>query len=60
MVQARKEFCLDIEFMNGHVVQTAKSIGREAPLNQALTDLVLKVERGSLKADPKHITDLRP
>ena len=56
MIKGRRT---EIEFMNGHVVQTARSIGREAPLNQALTDLVLKVERGTLKADPTHITDLR-
>ena len=50
----RKGRRTEIEFMNGHVVATARSIGRDAPLSRALTDLVLKVERGVLKADPRH------
>lgn len=48
----------EIEFMNGYVVQTARSIGMVAPLNQALTELVLQVERGELKADPRNIAQL--
>ena len=55
----RKGRRTEIEFMNGHVVAVARAIGREAPLSAALTDLVLKVERGALKADPALITDLR-
>ena len=55
----RKGRRTEIEFMNGHVVATAQSIGREAPLSRALTDLVLRVERGKLAADPRHILDLR-
>ena len=50
----RKGRRTEIEFMNGHVVATARSIGRDAPLSRALTDLVLKVERGVFKADPRH------
>ncbi len=49
----------EIEFMNGHVVRTAKSIGMQAPLNEALTALVLQVERGEIKADAQNITNLR-
>ena len=56
MVKGRRT---EIEFMNGFVVKTARSIGLEAPLSQALTELVLNVERGKLKADPKNITNLR-
>jgi 2-dehydropantoate 2-reductase len=56
----RKGRRTEIEFMNGHVVSTARSIGRDAPLNRALTDLVLRVERGELKADPGHIAALAP
>lgn len=55
----RKGRRTEIEFMNGHVVAVARSIGREAPLNAALTKLVLQVERGTLKADPALITDLQ-
>ena len=55
----RKGRRTEIEFMNGFVVDTARSIGRAAPLNQAIVELVLRVERGELKADPSHITELR-
>ena len=55
----RKGRRTEIEFMNGYVVETAASIGRSAPLNQALTELVLKVERGTLKANPQHVLELR-
>jgi 2-dehydropantoate 2-reductase len=51
----RKGRRTEIEFMNGHVVQTARSIGREAPLNLALTELVLRVERGELPADASNL-----
>lgn len=52
----RKGRRTEIEFMNGHVVQTARSIGIDAPFNAKLTELVLAVERGALKADPKLIS----
>ena len=34
-------------------------VGIHTPTNRILTDIVTKVERGELKPDPKHITDLR-
>jgi 2-dehydropantoate 2-reductase len=49
----------EIEFMNGLVVREGEKIGRACPANAALTDIVKRVERGELKPDPRHITDLR-
>ena len=56
MVKGRRT---EINFLNGFVVNKGKEVGIEAPTNAILTDIVLRVERGELKPDPKHITDLR-
>jgi 2-dehydropantoate 2-reductase len=49
----------EIEFLNGYIVDEGRKIGQPCRANAVLTDLVKKVERGELKADPKHITELR-
>ena len=49
----------EIEFLNGFVVREGAKAGIAAPANAALTDIVGRVERGELKPDPRHITDLR-
>jgi 2-dehydropantoate 2-reductase len=49
----------EIEFLNGFVVREGARIGIAAPANAALTDIVGRVERGELKPDPRHVTDLR-
>jgi 2-dehydropantoate 2-reductase len=49
----------EIEFLNGFVVREGEKLGIACRANAALTDIVKKVERGELKPDPKHITDLR-
>lgn len=49
----------EIEFLNGFIVREGEKVGITAKANATLTDLVLRVERGELKADPKHITELR-
>ncbi|MGL4288099.1 MAG: ketopantoate reductase family protein [Phreatobacter sp.] len=49
----------EIEFLNGFIVREGEKVGIAAKANAVLTDLVLRVERGELKADPKHITELR-
>jgi len=41
---------MDIEYLNAFVVREA---------NERLVDIVKKVERGELKQDPRHITELR-
>lgn len=49
----------EIEFLNGYVVREGEKIGQPCRANAALTDIVTRVERGELKPDPRHITDLR-
>jgi len=49
----------EIEFLNGFVVREGEKVGIACRANAVLTDLVKKVERGELKPDPKHITELR-
>ena len=56
MVKGRRT---EIQFLNGFVAQKGKEIGIETPTNAILTDIVTRVEKGELKPDPKHITDLR-
>jgi 2-dehydropantoate 2-reductase len=49
----------EIEFLNGLVVREGEKLGLPVRANAMLTDLVKRVERGELKADPKNIEDLR-
>jgi 2-dehydropantoate 2-reductase len=49
----------EIEFLNGFVVREGGKIGLPCAANAALTDIVKRVERGELKPDPRHITELR-
>jgi 2-dehydropantoate 2-reductase len=49
----------EIEFLNGFVVREGVKAGVEARANERLVDIVKKVERGELKQDPRHITELR-
>jgi 2-dehydropantoate 2-reductase len=56
MVKGRRT---EIEFMNGLVVREGEKLGIACRANAALTDLVQRVERGELKPDPRHITELR-
>jgi 2-dehydropantoate 2-reductase len=49
----------EIEFLNGYVVREGEKIGQPCRANAALTDIVTRVEKGELKPDPRHITDLR-
>jgi 2-dehydropantoate 2-reductase len=56
MVKGRRT---EIEFLNGLIVEKGKEVGIPTPANAALTDIVKRVERGELKADPRNIVDLR-
>jgi 2-dehydropantoate 2-reductase len=56
MVKGRRT---EIEYLNGFVVREGEKVSIPAPTNAILTDIVKRVERGELKPDPKHITDLR-
>jgi len=49
----------EIEFLNGYVVREGEKVGITARANAVLTDIVKRVEKGELKPDPKHITELR-
>jgi 2-dehydropantoate 2-reductase len=49
----------EIEFLNGFVVREGEKLGLACRANAVLTDIVKRVERGELKPDPKHITELR-
>jgi 2-dehydropantoate 2-reductase len=49
----------EIEFLNGLIVREGAKAGIACRANAVLTDLVMRVENGELKADPKHITELR-
>jgi 2-dehydropantoate 2-reductase len=49
----------EIEFINGLIAREGERIGVPARANAVLTDIVKRVERGELKADPSNITELR-
>ena len=49
----------EIEFLNGLVVSEGEKVGLTCRANAVLTDIVKRVERGELKPDPRHITELR-
>ncbi|MGD0103492.1 MAG: ketopantoate reductase C-terminal domain-containing protein, partial [Rhodopila sp.] len=49
----------EIDFLNGFIVRKGEEIGLPTPANAALTDIVKRVEKGELQADPKHLIDLR-
>ena len=49
----------EIEYLNGFVVREGEQVGIQAPANERLVDIVTKVERGELKQDRRHITELR-
>jgi 2-dehydropantoate 2-reductase len=49
----------EIEFLNGLIVREGEKIGLSCRANAVLVDIVKRVEKGELKADPKHITELR-
>ena len=56
MVKGRRT---EIEFLNGLVAREGERIGIAGRANAVLTDIVKRVERGELKPDPQHITELR-
>jgi 2-dehydropantoate 2-reductase len=45
----------EIEFMNGFIVEKGREIGRPAPAHAALVEVVKRVERGELPAQPDNI-----
>ena len=49
----------EIDFINGFVAREGDKLGIACSANAVLTDIVQRVERGELKPDPRHITELR-
>jgi 2-dehydropantoate 2-reductase len=49
----------EIEFLNGLIAREGEKAGVPCRANAVLTDIVKRVERGELKPDPRHITELR-
>jgi 2-dehydropantoate 2-reductase len=49
----------EIEFLNGLVVREGEKVGITCRANAVLTDIVKRVERGEVRADPRLITELR-
>jgi 2-dehydropantoate 2-reductase len=49
----------EIDYLNGFVVRQGEGVGIPCRANALLTDLVKRVEKGELKPDPRHITELR-
>jgi 2-dehydropantoate 2-reductase len=49
----------EIEFLNGFVARAGDKLGLACRANAVLTDIVRRVERGELAADPRHIAELR-
>lgn len=48
----------EVDFINGLVVEKGKAVGVPTPANEAITDLLKKVERGELKPEPENINGL--
>ena len=56
MVKGRRT---EIDFLNGLIVRKGNEAGIRASANQALTDIVKRVERGELEPNPRHLMEVR-
>ena len=50
----------EIEYLNGYVARRGQDVGVPTPLNEAMTRLIKKVERGELQSDVSNIKALEP
>lgn len=41
----------EVDDINGHVVRTLRALGRDAPVNRAVVDVALEIERGAATPD---------
>jgi len=48
----------EVDYLNGHVVKKGEETGIATPMNRAITDLMKKLERGEIKPDPSHLSQL--
>jgi 2-dehydropantoate 2-reductase len=49
----------EVEFLNGEVVRRGKIAGVSTPMNEAVVELTLKIERGEAKPDPSNLEVLK-
>lgn len=42
----------EVDDINGHVVRTLEALERDAPVNRAVVEIALEIERGALQPDP--------
>lgn len=50
----------EVEYLNGHVAKRGKELGILTPMNQAIVDLTLKIEKGEVNSDPSNLELLKP
>lgn len=50
----------EIEYMNGFIAGKGREVGTAAPTHEALTEIVMKVERGEMPARPENLYHLIP
>ena len=50
----------EIHFLNGYVSDKGKKVGVPTPINQALTSLVIRIEKEGLKPDISNLGFLEP
>ncbi len=50
----------EVEYLNGNVVRRGKEVGILTPMNQAIVDLTLKIEKGKVNPDPSNLELLKP
>ena len=48
----------EIDYLNGYVVRRGKEIGEPTPVNEAISGLIKRVERGELKPESSNIQRL--
>ncbi len=49
----------EVEYLNGEVVRRGKIAGVPTPMNEAVVDLTLKIERGEVNPDPSNLELLK-
>jgi 2-dehydropantoate 2-reductase len=42
----------EVDDINGHVVRTLRTLGRDAPVNRAVVELAREIEGGTRRPDP--------
>jgi len=49
----------EVDYLNGQVVKKGEEVGVPTPMNQAITNLMKKLEAGEVKPDPSNLERLR-